>query len=149
VSENNILKNNDVAPAQLQDGENLIPHPLVEKYNEYVKDLNDKSAEANEADGNDVISSNNAATNPNPSVVLNSADVIGSSVASKKEEHISRTDKKKDVIAVYSTKNVTWSGVGEVSKGYNIVTRQAAEKWATRDHIRIATPEEVARDFGK
>jgi hypothetical protein len=29
------------------------------------------------------------------------------------------------------------------------VTKQAADKWTTRDHIRIATPEEVARDFGK
>lgn len=149
MSDKNISKNNDVAPAQLQDWESLIPHPLVEKYNEYVTDLNAKSAEANEADENDVISSNSAATNPNPSVILNSADVIGSSGASKKEANKPDTAKKKDVVAVYSTKNVTWSGVGQVSKGYNIVTRQAAEKWATRDHIRIATPEEVARDFGK
>ena len=148
MSENNISKNNDVAPAQLQDGEVLIPHPLVEKYNEYVKDLNAKSAEANEADNNDVISSNSAATNSNPSVVLDSADVIGSSGASKKEAEKSDTAKKKDVVAVYSTKNVTWSGVGQVFKGYNIVTRQAAEKWTTRDHIRIATPEEIAKEYG-
>ena len=52
-------------------------------------------------------------------------------------------------VAVYSTKNVSWSGVGKVSRGYNIVTQAEADKWSTRDHIRIATPEEVAREFGR
>jgi uncharacterized protein (UPF0332 family) len=33
--------------------------------------------------------------------------------------------------------------------GYNIVEKDAAEKWLTRSHIRTATPEEVAREFGK
>jgi hypothetical protein len=34
--------------------------------------------------------------------------------------------------------------VGEVVRGYNIVSEAAAEKWLTRNHTRIATPEEVA-----
>lgn len=52
-------------------------------------------------------------------------------------------------VAVYSTRNVSWNGVGKVSRGYNIVTQEEADKWVTRDHIRIATPEEVAREFGR
>lgn len=52
-------------------------------------------------------------------------------------------------VAIYSSKNVSWPGVGNVLKGYNIVTKSASEKWLQRDHIRIATPEEVARSFGK
>jgi hypothetical protein len=57
--------------------------------------------------------------------------------------------KQEKTVAVYSTKNVSWSGVGKVQRGYNIVTPEQAEQWATRDHIRIATPEEVAREFGR
>jgi type IV secretion system protein VirD4 len=52
-------------------------------------------------------------------------------------------------IAIHSTKNVTWQGVGKVYRGYNIVTQEAADQWLTRSHTRLATPEEVAREFGK
>jgi hypothetical protein len=56
---------------------------------------------------------------------------------------------KKDTVALYSTKNVTWPGVGKVYRGYNIVEKDAAEAWLTRSHIRVAAPEEVAKEFGK
>jgi hypothetical protein len=52
-------------------------------------------------------------------------------------------------VAIHSTKNVTWQEVGKVYRGYNIVTKDAADKWLTRSHIRLATPEEVAKEFGK
>jgi hypothetical protein len=55
----------------------------------------------------------------------------------------------KETVALYSTKNVTWPGVGKVYKGYNIVDQEAATQWLTRSHIRTATPEEVAKEFGK
>jgi hypothetical protein len=89
------------------------------------------------------------ATSPNLSVASNEENVIGSASAEKKEAAKPKAFESKDTVAIYSTRNVNWSGVGQVSKGYNIVTKQAADKWTTRDHIRIATPEEVARDFGK
>ncbi len=140
MSENNNLEFKDVPLAKLEDGEALIPHPLIEKYKEAVKAQEER---------NDVISSDKIATGPNVSVVSNDDNVIGSGSADKKEAVKPNPVNEKETVAVYSTKNVTWSGVGQVSKGYNIVTKQAAEKWATRNHIRIATPEEVARDFGK
>jgi hypothetical protein len=56
---------------------------------------------------------------------------------------------KEEKIALYSTKNVTWAEVGKVYRGYNIVPVSAADKWLTRDHVRVATPEEVAKEFGK
>ena len=56
---------------------------------------------------------------------------------------------KEDTVAIHSTRNVTWEGVGKVYRGYNIVTKEAAEQWKTRSHIRIATPEEVAKEYGK
>ena len=141
MSENNNVKNIDVAPAQLEDGESLIPHPLVEKYKEAVEELK-------KSDIDNVISFNKLATSPNPSVVSNDDNVIGSGSANRKEDLKPDLTKNKDLVAIYSTKNVTWSGVGQVSKGYNIVTKPTAEKWATRDHIRIATPEEVAGEYG-
>jgi hypothetical protein len=140
MSKNNNSKNKDVTLAKLEDGEALIPHPLVEQYNKAVKDQEER---------NEVISSDKVATSPNVSVVSNEDNVIGSGSADKKESAKAASAKEKDTVAIYSTRNVNWSGVGQVSKGYNIVTKQAADKWVTRDHIRIATPEEVARDFGK
>jgi hypothetical protein len=139
MSENNNSKFKDVPLAKLEDGEALIPHQLVEKYKEAVKAQEER---------NDVISSDKMATSPNLSVTSNEENVIGSASAEKKEAVNSKVSKEKNTVAIYSTKNVTWSGVGQVSKGYNIVTRQAADKWATRNHIRIATPEEVAGEYG-
>jgi hypothetical protein len=65
--------------------------------------------------------------------------------SAKKKAEVSVSEK----VAVYSTKNVTWSEVGKVYRGYNIVSKDASEKWLTRSHIRLATPEEVAKEFGK
>ena len=56
---------------------------------------------------------------------------------------------KKETVALRSTKNVTWPGVGKVYTGINIVEKDAADKWLTRSHITVATPEEVAKEFGK
>lgn len=56
--------------------------------------------------------------------------------------------KENDKVAIHSTRNVYLPGVGKVLKGYNIVKREAAEKWLAREHIREATPEELAREFG-
>lgn len=56
---------------------------------------------------------------------------------------------KPETVAIHSTKNVTWDGVGKVYRGYNIVTKDASAKWLTRSHVRLATPEEVAKEFGK
>lgn len=57
--------------------------------------------------------------------------------------------KKEDKIAIYSERNVSWTDVGKVYRGYNIVTQAQADKWLTRSHCRLATPEEVAKEFGK
>lgn len=57
--------------------------------------------------------------------------------------------KKEEKIAIWSNKNVRWTGVGTLSAGYNIVTKEAAEKWLGRQGIRKASPEEVATYYGK
>ena len=77
--------------------------------------------------------------------------VIGATTApvAPARKKSSKSKEVKETVAIYSTKNVTWSEVGKVYRGYNIVEKDAAEKWLTRSHIRIATPEEVAKEFGK
>ena len=51
-------------------------------------------------------------------------------------------------VALFSTKSVRWEEVGTLNRGYNIVTQKQADKWLTRSHVRIATPEEVEKAFG-
>jgi preprotein translocase subunit SecD len=75
-------------------------------------------------------------------------DTIGSSIpVEPKKEEVKKQEPKKQKVALYSSRNVYWEGVGEVQRGYNFVTPEQAEKWATRIHIRIATPEEIKEVF--
>jgi DNA-binding protein H-NS len=77
--------------------------------------------------------------------------VIGTGTVKPKSKNVVKQQATPEVekVALYSSKNVTWTGVGKVYRGYNIVTKEAANKWLTRDHTRLATPEEVAREFGR
>ena len=52
-------------------------------------------------------------------------------------------------VALFSKGTIRWQDVGELTKGYNIVTKEAAEKWLTRKTVREATPQEVANFYGK
>jgi len=52
-------------------------------------------------------------------------------------------------VAIWSNKNIRWTNVGALSKGYNIVNKEAAEMWLTKDGIREATPDEVATYYSK
>lgn len=53
-----------------------------------------------------------------------------------------------DKVALYATRNLSWPGVGKVSKGYNFVTKEVADKWLQHKAVRQASPEEVASYFG-
>lgn len=70
----------------------------------------------------------------------------------KDEEEIKKsTEKSKSgkTVAVYSTRNISWNGVGIINCGYNIVAKEDSEKWLTHKSVRLATPEEVASYYGK
>jgi len=75
-------------------------------------------------------------------------ETIGSFIPDPKKEVIepSKTNEK---IAIHSTKNLHWERVGQLKLGYNIVTKEASEKWLTRKQVRLATPEELANYYGK
>jgi hypothetical protein len=104
------------------------------------------------AQENNVIDSTEKVTKEEPksSVVSLKSGAIGSGSADRPaKKSAKKVEPKEDTVAVHSTRNVTWNGVGKVYRGYNILSKTAADKWLTRDHIRSATPEEVAREFGK
>ena len=77
--------------------------------------------------------------------------VIGATTAPKAPEKIKTTKarKEEETVAIKSTRNVSWPEVGKVYVGINIVPKSVADKWLTRSHVSPATPEEVAKEFGK
>ncbi len=56
---------------------------------------------------------------------------------------------KEEKVALYSTRNIHWNGLGSLAVGYNIVSKEASEKMVTHKAVRIASPEEVASYYGK
>ena len=75
--------------------------------------------------------------------------VLGSSNADKKDVVVEPTVEDQELVAIYSAKNVSWIGIGKIKTGYNIVKKTQADHWLTKKYVRIATPEEVAKEFKK
>ena len=93
-------------------------------------------------------------TSRSSNIQKDTENVLGSKAADRSLAKIIVEEKEEpkkfsEKIALWSNKNIRWSDVGELKKGYNIVTEGASEKWLSRDGIRKATPEEVATYFGK
>jgi hypothetical protein len=88
------------------------------------------------------IPKSNTKANENNVTTVGSADTFKNKVFKKD------TETPEGKVALHSDKNMHWNGIGRISKGYNIVTKEAAEKWLTRKGIRQATPEEVASYYG-
>lgn len=89
----------------------------------------------------------NMHTKNDGSIGSHAADAALANAPSATAKRENKEDPEK--IALWSEKNIRWSVVGELSKGYNIVTKEAAEKWLTQRGIRRATPQEVATYYSK
>lgn len=85
------------------------------------------------------------------STKLEILEVIASFIPKEKAVSKDTIEVKNQVeqIALYSSRNIHWNGLGALSVGYNIVSKEASEKWITRKAVRIAQPEEVASYYGK
>lgn len=179
IKNEDVIEESPVVPAVLQPGEPVIPIELAEKYTAAVNEQKEKAEKAKpepvveaelELEQEPELVENKPVLAEEPKGVITSGSqrsgkpkeevaglvsitngVIGTgSVKPKPKAEVKVSPKpKEDKVAVYSSKNVTWNGVGKVYKGYNIVTEEVANKWLTRDHIRLATPAEVAQEFGK
>lgn len=147
--------NENIIPAALEPGESIISQEQAEKFQDFINDtLSEKDAEeiTNLEDNNVITNVKQRSSSVDNSVAGITAvanGVIGTGkVARKPKAAPAKPEVKVEKVAVYSSKNVTWNEVGKVYKGYNLVTPEQAEKWLTRSHIRSATPEEVAKEFG-
>lgn len=122
-----------------------------------VENVSVQEAVVENDEGQKVISAPKRAKAPRKSnTKVNDDGVIGSNAADYALRNAPKASAQKvkeepnpEKAALWSAKNIRWTGVGELSKGYNIVTKEAAEKWLTKAGIREATPEEVATYYGK
>lgn len=145
-----MTKKKETVAAKLADGESLITKELVEKYKEAVKKEEAKISETAEDKG--VITAPNkpgkGGKKKSSLGGTTDSDVIGSTGAQTPVKPAAKAGQKKATVALYSDRNVYWGGVGKLERGYNIVSKDEAAKWLTRNHVREATPEEVASEYG-
>jgi hypothetical protein len=76
-------------------------------------------------------------------------EVIFSFVPKESSKIVVSKPESTEKVAIYSVRNLSWNGVGELTRGYNIVTKEDADKWITNRSVRTASPEEVKRAYGK
>ena len=136
--------------AKLADGEAVINEEMAKKYKEAVKKQQAKLDETAEDKGVITAPNKPGAGGKKKSSLGGTADneVIGSAGAERPAKATPKAGSKKATVALYSDRNVYWTGVGRIEKGYNIVPKDQAAKWLTRNHVREATPEEVASEYG-
>jgi hypothetical protein len=90
-----------------------------------------------------------AAEEPVQALGFTETGAIGSMAADGPKKDINPEQGLGDKVAIYSTSNVRWEEAnGAIYKGVNIVTKDQADKWLTRSHVRIATPAEVEKALG-
>ena len=153
INNEDVLEQPDVLPAKLEDGEPVISKETAEQFKAVMEEVKDSAkVSVGEPAVENVITNKrqNIGDSTVSSITAVANGVIGAGRVGKSPKPAAPKSKPKvEKVAIYSTKNVTWGPVGKVYKGYNLVTPEQAEMWLTRDHTRTATPEEVAREFGK
>lgn len=145
MSEEN--KNEDVVLTEASESEIVVE----EKVEAPAADLVEEVAAEKSETILSVIPEESVQEDPKPALAPVANGVIGSSAADRKEKksQVKAVAKPADTVAVFSQRNISWVGLGKLVKGINIVSKADAEKWLTRDSIREATPEEVAKRYGK
>lgn len=138
-------KKEEIVPAMLAEGEALIPDELAEKYKDAVKNITDKENRRNQVKSE---TGSKGGVRKKSSMQDAGDGLVRSAGADRPKKTTTSAKPKKETVAIYSDRNVAWTGVGRISKGYNIVTPDQAKQWLTRNHVREATPEEVASEFG-
>jgi hypothetical protein len=139
-------------PANLVKDETIVPQEKFEEFKTAVDEVIKSKSVKETTTTEDVITAP-VADQVVPGLGPVADGVMGSSLVSKTEKPKVSTSKSKagdtDKVAIFSTKHVTWAAIGsKVYRGYNIVKPEHADKWLTKDFIRLATPEEVAKEFG-
>ena len=121
------------------------------KTNKVSKDLGIESniQDVSAADSANIIQGPKKSKGPAVSNLGDIDGVIAAKSGNRKDTPKPKAEESEKKVAVFSNRNVSWEGIGKVSRGYNIVSEEEAEKWLTRSHVRLATPEEIAEEFKK
>jgi hypothetical protein len=161
MEENNFNNENNEAPVENIVAEEapieapVAEEPVVETKVEEVAAENNIEASVSEvSESSDAITTNDLNRSASDTVqavgsIVNGVIGVTQTPRPAREAVNVAPKKSNKTVAIHSTKNVSWSGVGKVYRGYNIVTPEQADKWLTRSHVRLATPEEVAKEFGR
>ena len=92
----------------------------------------------------EVISAPEPVVTEEPALAPVADGVIGTGTKSKKKPKVSDAKKgSENTVALHSSRNVYWVGVGRINKGYNILPKAEADKWLTRSHVRLVDPSEM------
>jgi len=151
MEENNLNNNAEFSVEAMLAEEPVVEAPVFETKVEEVALENNIQATVSAPEPEvTAITSNDLASSSETQALGSVADgAIGVTWVPKTVEAPTNQKPANEKVAVYSTKNITIPGLGKVYRGYNIVTKNAADQWATKEYIRLATPEEVAREFGR
>lgn len=79
-------------------------------------------------------------------------EILASWIPPEPQEVVEKASKSNDLVnkvALYSDRNLHMDNLGALKVGYNIVSKEASEKWLTHRLVRVAPPEEVASYYGK
>lgn len=68
---------------------------------------------------------------------------------SKTVKPITQKEKVNETVALFSSRNLHWTEVGSLTIGYNIVSSEDSKRWMQHTAVRLASPEEVAKAYGK
>lgn len=143
-----VVEENVVAEVVVEDQALAVEaEPEVQDVPETTNDVAETAASVEVVDT--VISSPDQSKRPKPksSLATGEGSVIESPSASRKDVTAKSSDTQEKV-AIFSQKNVSWTSVGKLYRGYNIVPKSVADKWLAYSFVRLATPEEVAKELG-
>ena len=147
-NETAVIAEDVVEPAAIEQEEPALVEEIVEAV-EATEEISHEEVSNMVTTPEDVIASAEPVRTPRPRPSIKDVNgTIGSATAKDKDTPAKKAPVTEKV-AVLSEKNVSWSGVGTLYRGYNFVTKSAADKWVTKSFVRLATPEEIAREFGK
>lgn len=134
-----------------ESAEESVVDEVVAKAESIAADIKTKAKGMPETDGENVIGSSRTTAKGGKKsgrIVSTTNGAIGSGAADRSPKIKAEAVEEPAKTAVFSEKNVLVDGLGKINKGYNIFPKDVATKWLDKSFVRLATPEEVAKEYG-
>ncbi len=148
LSEEIVVENTEIVEESTDED---IVEEIIEQAESMAADIKTKIKGMPETDGDNVIGSSRTTANggkKSGKIVSTNNGAIGSGAADRSPKVKAEAVEEPAKTAVYSEKNILVDGLGKINKGYNIFPKDVANKWLKRSYVRLATPEEVAKEYG-